>query len=142
MPGVYKISFLVDGQVRGTQDLLVRMDPRVKTSLNDLQLQHDLSLQAYNNRKQMSQIANDIIVLKAKAKNQSAIDSLDKFVNGARGSTEISLNQVAGTFYSLHTLLQESDMPPTKQMVNSMKEAQANFQKLLLKWGDIRKRYR
>jgi hypothetical protein len=49
---------------------------------------------------------------------------------------------VAGTFYSLHTLLQESDMPPTKQMVNSMKEAQANFQKLLLKWGDIRKRYR
>jgi hypothetical protein len=116
------------------------MDPRVKTSLKDLQLQHDLSLEAYNNRKEISEIANEIIALKARIKDPSEIDSLDKFVSGTKGSAETSLNQMAGAFYSLHSLLQESDMPPTTQMINSMKEAQANFQKLLLKWNGMKKK--
>lgn len=138
LSGNYTIKLSVDGKIF-SQQLVVKMDPRVKTSLKDLQLQHDLSLQAYNNRKQISQIANEIISLKAKIKDQSEIGSLDKFVNGAKGSKELTFNQIAGTFYSLHTLLQESDMPPTTQMINSMKEAQVSFQKLLLKWNNLKK---
>lgn len=141
MPGAYALILTVDGK-KYFENLSVVMDPRVKTPVKDLQLQQYLSLQAYNIRKQISQIANDIVLLKARVKDQSAIDSLDQFVNGAKGSTGVNLNQMAGTFYSLHTLLQESDMPPTTQMVNSMKEAQASFQKLLQKWGDIRSKYR
>jgi hypothetical protein len=141
MPGAYALILTVDGK-KYFENLSVVMDPRVKTPVKDLQLQQYLSLQAYNIRKQISQIANDIVLLKARVKDQSAIDSLDQFVNGAKGSTGVNLNQMAGTFYSLHTLLQESDMPPTTQMVNSMKEALASFQKLLQKWGDIRSKYR
>jgi hypothetical protein len=144
MPGNYRIELKL---IPGIQDafgfispLQVKMDPRVKTSFKDLQLQHDLSLQAYNNRKQISRIATEIAVLKTKIKEQSNIDSLDKFVNGAKGSIEVTLNQMAGTFYSLQNLLQESDMPPTTQMVNSMKEAQGNYQKLLQKWSELKKK--
>lgn len=139
MPGNYTLKLTVDGKVF-SQQLTVKMDPRVKTSLKDLQLQHDLSLEAYNNRKKISEIANEINVLKGKIKDPSEIDSLDKFVSGTKGSTETNLNQMAGAFYSLHNLLQESDMSPTIQMIISMKEAQSNFQKLLLKWNDMKKK--
>jgi photosystem II stability/assembly factor-like uncharacterized protein len=139
MSGVYKISFIVDGQIRGTQDLLIKMDPRVKTSLKDLQLQHDLSLQAYNNRKQLMQIGNEIAVLKTKIKDQPVIDSLNKFVNGMKESSGVNLNQMAGVFANLQNLLQGTDMRPTTQMINAMKEAQANFQKLLRKWNELKK---
>lgn len=140
MPGVYKINFLVDGELRGTQDLLIKMDPRVKTSFKDLQLQHDLSLQAYNNRKQILQIIDEISVLKNTTKDASIIDSLNKLQNGTRGSQEISFTQLNATFASLHELLQDSDWPPTSQMISGMKEAQANFQKLFQKWNEIKKK--
>jgi photosystem II stability/assembly factor-like uncharacterized protein len=139
MSGVYKISFLVDGQLIGIQDLLIMMDPRVKTSLKDLQLQHDLSLLAYNNRKQLMQIGNKIAILKSKTKDQPGIDSLNKFINGVKGGADVNLNQMAGIFASLQNLFQESDVPPTTQMMNAMKEAQVNFQKLLRKWNELKK---
>jgi hypothetical protein len=139
IPGNYVVRLTVDGKVFD-QQLTVKMDPRVKTSLKDLQLQHDLSLQAYNNRKQIMQISNEIAILKTKIKDQPTIDSLDKFVAGARGSKEISLSQMEGSFGTLHNLLQDSDMPPTIQMINAMREAKANFQRLLLKWNEIKKK--
>jgi photosystem II stability/assembly factor-like uncharacterized protein len=139
MPGNYVVRLTVDGKVFD-QQLTVKMDPRVKTSFKDLQLQHDLSLQAYNNRNQIMELSNKIAVLKTKTKDQPTIDSLDKFVAGARGSKEISLSQMEGAFGTLHNLLQDSDMPPTTQMINSMKDAQADFQKLLQKWNNIKKK--
>jgi photosystem II stability/assembly factor-like uncharacterized protein len=140
MPGVYKIQFIVDGQVRSAQDLVVKMDPRVKTSLKDLQLQHDLSLQAYNSRKQILQILDEISVSKNKITDQTIMDSLNKLQNGVRGSQEASFIQLNGTLASLLDLLQDSDMSPTTQMVSAMKEAQADFQKLLQKWNGMKKK--
>lgn len=50
MPGNYTIRLTANGKVL-EQTLEVKMDPRVKTSRMDLQLQHDLSLICYNGRK-------------------------------------------------------------------------------------------
>jgi len=46
MPGTYTAKLTVNGKVY-TQSFTVLMDPRVKTSTSDLQLQHDLSYQCY-----------------------------------------------------------------------------------------------
>jgi hypothetical protein len=139
MPGNYTVKLSVDGKTL-TQQLTVKMDPRVKTSSKDLQTQHNLSLQAYNNRKQILQIIDEISVLKNKTKDQVAIDSLNKLQNGIRGSQEISFVQLNATFASLHDLLQDSDMPPTTQMISAMKEANTNFQKLFKKWNEVRQK--
>jgi photosystem II stability/assembly factor-like uncharacterized protein len=139
MPGNYTVKLTVDGKTF-TQQLAVKMDPRVKTSVNDLQVQHDFSLQAYNNRKQALQIIDQISMLKEKTKDQATIDSLNKLQNGIRGSQETSFTQLNTTFASLHDLLQDSDMPPTSQMISAMKEANNNFQVLLQKWNEMKKK--
>ena len=50
MPGSYKIKLTVNGQTI-EQPLEIVMDPRVKTSLKDLQRQHDLSMICYEGKK-------------------------------------------------------------------------------------------
>jgi photosystem II stability/assembly factor-like uncharacterized protein len=140
LPGVYTIQFIVDGQPRGTQDLVVKMDPRVKTSLKDLQLQHDLSLQAYNSRKQIMQINDEINSIKTGTGDKIIVDSLNRLQDGERGSRQASLNQLNGTFASLFNLLQESDRPPTTQVISAMKNAQADLQTLLGKWSEMKKK--
>ncbi len=139
MPGNYTVKLTVDEKTF-SQELAVKMDPRVKTSVKDLQAQHDFSHQAYSNRKQVLQIIDQISILKEKAKDQAIIDSLNKLQNGIRGSQEASFTQLNGTFASLHDLLQNSDMPPTKQMMASMKEANINFQRLLQKWTEMKRK--
>src|SRR5215203_546923 len=139
MPGNYMVKLTVDGKTF-LQQLTIQMDPRVKTSVNDLQTQHDLSLQAYNNRKQILQIIDEISILKTKTKDQPIIDTLIKLQNGARGSQLASFDQLSATFASLHDLLQDSDMPPTMQMMASMKDANINFQRLLQKWNEMKRK--
>src|SRR5215203_7671 len=139
MPGNYIVKLTVDGKTFVHQ-LTIQMDPRVKTSVKDLQTQHDLSLQAYNNRKQILQIIDEISILKTKTKDQPIIDTLIKLQNGARGSQLASFDQLSATFASLHDLLQDSDMPPTMQMMASMKDANINFQRLLQKWNEMKRK--
>jgi hypothetical protein len=50
MPGSYKIKLTVNGQTI-EQPLEIVMDPRVKTSIKDLQRQHDLSMICYEGKK-------------------------------------------------------------------------------------------
>src|SRR6185436_9412044 len=52
MPGAYTVKLTVNGQTY-SQPLVVKMDPRVKTSPQDLQVQHDLSVICYEGRKQV-----------------------------------------------------------------------------------------
>ncbi|TMI83627.1 MAG: hypothetical protein E6H10_07530 [Bacteroidetes bacterium] len=139
MPSTYVVKLFVDGKTF-TQSLTVKMDPRVKTPYRDLQLQHDLSLVAYNSRKQLLQIGREISVLQSNIKDTTTIAVLNKFVSGERGSKEVNFNQVVGSLDNLLDLLQESDMPPTAQMISTMKEAQIQFTDLLKKWNEFRQR--
>ena len=50
MPGMYTVRLKVNGQIQ-EQKMNVVMDPRVKTSLKDLQRQHDLSVICYEGKK-------------------------------------------------------------------------------------------
>ena len=50
MPGTYTITLQVNGKTY-TQPIEIKIDPRVKTSVQDLQKQHDLSMICYEGRK-------------------------------------------------------------------------------------------
>ena len=98
MPETYTIKLTVNTKSY-TQPLTVKMDPRVKTTTKNLQLQHDLSVLCYNR----------INYFQSKITDDAAI----------RKQWEKAIS----TFSSLHNALQESDMAPTSQLTNAVIEA-------------------
>jgi photosystem II stability/assembly factor-like uncharacterized protein len=105
MPGVYIAKLTVDGKEL-YQAFKVTMDPRVKTSAKDLQLQHDLSVMCYTN------------IQKCMAAKKKGATNLDKFQSA---------------FTGILNLLHDSDMPPTMQMVTGAKETERAFLEALKK---------
>ncbi len=103
LPGIYTARLTVDGK-KYEQAFTVKMDPRVKTSTKDLAVQHDLSLTCYN---YISKCKDDL-----------------KFVSETNTETRKYLN----VFSSLQNVLQDSDMPPTTQVVNAVKENVAAYE--------------
>ncbi len=97
MPGVYKVRLTVDGKVQ-EQSLVLKMDPRVKTSTKDLQAQHDLSLSLYTLRKKLL---------------------------AATPSTDDEKKNIArqlGRIGQLFDMLQASDTKPTQAMIAAAAE--------------------
>jgi len=105
LPGRYTVRLTVDGK-KYSQIIEIKMDPRVKTNAKDLQLQHDLSVMCYNNIKIGMEALKDLDANSEKAK------TLSKYI---------------GSFTGIQNVLQESDWPPTSQMINAAKETELSF---------------
>ena len=69
MPGKYKVVLTANGQ-KYTQDLTITMDPRVKTSIADLEQQFKLSQQVYQNILALQPINDQVEQLRAQIKAQ------------------------------------------------------------------------
>ena len=150
MPGTYTVKLTVDGK-NFIQTFKVRMDPRVKTSLADLQKQHDLSMICYEGQKKCIDILHAIdayrLTIKSQMTNTSAsvADELNKkdrqiatLENTPRGSNEKSFGQLNGIFASLQGNLQNADMPPTSQVINAVNDAQKQLNDLVKKWNELK----
>ncbi|MEO7960289.1 MAG: hypothetical protein ABIR19_02010, partial [Ginsengibacter sp.] len=109
MPGSYTIKLYVDGQVF-SKPLIVKMDPRIKTTGTGLQLQYDLSMVCYNNRKEITKnvkkiaaLQEQIDALSTKA-SQSLKDSLNELnkkmiaLGSGDSSGSINFNLLYGSF--------------------------------------------
>jgi hypothetical protein len=139
MPGTYTVVLTVNGKAY-TQSLTVAMDPRVKTSLKDLQDQHDYSLTCYNDRIKAAAYAEKIAGYKKTATNltKETLQELNAF-GGSVGrrraaSTDISFGSLTGGFDAVQHTLQEADMPPTEQAITAAKKLHDNFLQLEQKW--------
>ncbi|MDQ6901804.1 MAG: glycoside hydrolase [Bacteroidota bacterium] len=150
MPGTYKIVLKVNGQTF-SQPLTIKMDPRVKTSLADLQRQHDFSLMCYEGRKNITSISNETISLHNQIKDlrsksngdlHALLDSLDEKItnleNAKPHSKTKSFNQVYNSYASLFNQLQESDMAPNSRIIEAVKLSQNNFIELNEIWKKIK----
>ena len=146
MPGTYTVSLTVDGKVY-SQTFTIKMDPRIKTSTANLQQQHDLSFQCYMGRKECMSILDGIRLYRLNLKNQiSNVDELNKkdkiareLENTPQGSTELSFGRLNGGFASVFGALQDSDTPPTTQMINAVKELNQQMIVLKKKWVELKK---
>ncbi|HMG67148.1 MAG TPA: hypothetical protein VK588_05650, partial [Chitinophagaceae bacterium] len=125
MPGTYTIKLSVDGK-NYFQKLTIRMDPRVKTSMTELQNQHDLSMICDDGRKKCIEMLNEIGSYRVNIKNQ-AIDSLS-----------LSIVGLNGTLASLQGTLQNADVAPTSQLLQAVHEAQKNLEGLVKKWNVLK----
>ncbi|MBS1604088.1 MAG: glycoside hydrolase [Bacteroidetes bacterium] len=102
MPGVYTVRLKANGKTY-TQQLTVRMDPRVKTPVAALQQQHDLALQAYKGRQQAMAVLQKVRALRTKSAGSQALEK--------------QLATLERNFAAIFNILEESDMPPTEQTV-------------------------
>jgi hypothetical protein len=151
MPGNYTARLTVDGK-EYSQSFKVRMDPRVKTAAISLQQQHDLSVQCYKNRVESMELLKDIRefqeTLKSRLSNASGsekekLENLNKelgtLVNNSPTNTQPSFGRLNGAFTTLFNQLEETDNPPTSQVISAVKQAQADFEKLKIKWSGLKK---
>jgi hypothetical protein len=93
-PGRYTVRLTANGRTV-TQPLVVRMDPRVKTSEADLRRQYDLSMRIV-----------------------SAVERLD----AATGASAQAAGRLRGDLMRLLDVLQDADVAPTTQVVAAIEE--------------------
>jgi hypothetical protein len=139
MPGAYTAQFNVDGKIF-SQQLTVKMDPRVKTSVADLQKQHDLSLVCYQSRKKCTDALEEIRKYKFSLASQDSIKTrqLTELENTPQGSQAPSFGRLNGNFAALQNILQETDMAPTTQTIKAVADSQKQLDDLLKRWNALK----
>jgi len=161
MPGKYIIHLSIQASNKGrgsdgatfVSSINVKMDPRVKTSVADLQKQHDLSLQCYEGRKKCMDILKEI--RQTRSMLQSQLTSAERHVaeklgplekqageleNTPQGKPDPSFSRLNSAFASLHNLLQDSDRPPTTQVIEAIAKSQEQLELLITKWNELKAR--
>jgi hypothetical protein len=146
MPGTYIARLSVDGKVY-IQTFTVKIDPRVKTSTADMQKQHDLSIQCYEGRKECMKILEEIRLYRLMLRGQmtnppvTVADELNKkdkqaalLENNLPGSNDPSFRRFNNSFASIFNTLQDSDRPPTTQVIAALAETQKQLNQLKTKW--------
>lgn len=157
MPGNYTVKLTVNGKAY-TQNLNIKIDPRVTTSVADLQQQFDLSMQAFEGIKQTFAMLEEIKKLQMRLKETrekainedvrkeiSAVEQkLDILLNGNSSApvpmSEFPLNRLNGAFGSLLDVLQDADAKPTTQTIAAAKDLQAALAKLLRTWAELKEK--
>ena len=141
IPGTYKVTLTV-GDKTYSQPLIVKMDPRVKTTKAALELQFELSMDCYKDKQQALTILQDIAYLQSqlkvlipKSNNElklslnglyDQLDSLDKKLSSAN-------NNLSDNFH----VLQDADMPVTTQANNNTRQILLIISQLQQKWRSI-----
>jgi len=145
MPGNYSAVLTVNGKTY-MQNLEVKIDPRVKTPVSDLQQQFSLSVNCYE---QVLKAKKYIDALNVAANKQGlapetkqAMKALAGTVVGRRrgGGTANSFGAIAGSFESLISLMQGADVAPTDAMVASVKTLNAQMQVLEKNYANLEKK--
>ena len=114
VPGMYIVRLTVDGKTT-TQPLIVKMDPRVTTSLAGLQQQFDLSKQVYD-----------------------ALIAVRATLKGDEDEEEAEANTPAGVAASLENalqLLQEVDAAPTAAAIKAVNERLQTYRDVVMTKG-------
>jgi photosystem II stability/assembly factor-like uncharacterized protein len=139
LPGIYTARLSVNGKSYSEQ-FEIKMDPRVKTSIKDLQLQHKLSMVCYTSRKQVMNYLNEIadkrIKLKEQISNATAnraeeLKNYDVLLSDNRTGFSSQFAQLNNTFANLHNLLQENDMPVTEVVIKAVNTAQNKLKQVI-----------
>ncbi|MBL7960305.1 glycoside hydrolase [bacterium] len=151
LPGEYTVKLSVGGTIY-SHPLVIKMDPRVNSTQEELQQQHDLSLQVYESRKQTMIFQKDLgnarvqiknILPKVGAKLAQKLKEMDRRIaimemaseNGNASNPKNMLDVLSRLF----TILHESDMPPTSQIKNAVNDAQKMMKRFYAQVEIIRK---
>jgi hypothetical protein len=156
LPGNYSVTLIVNGKAY-SQPLLIKMDPRVKLSPEQLAQLHSVSLTCYQARQTALQGLQELAVVKKQIKEWLATDRPDKdkislleqqiaelegMGGGRRGRGSVSGQPGFATLESrlaaIGSIWQEADRLPTRQSMDAMQEALQALGALQIKWSQLK----
>jgi photosystem II stability/assembly factor-like uncharacterized protein len=147
MPTTYTVRLTVGKQVL-TESFTIKMDPRVKTSIADLKLQHDLSEQLYNARKAIRSLAEELQQkhnfikqkLSSQQNNSQKLKEFDEQLSKLENSAgkQTGLIQLDSNLSSLLNILQEADVKPTTQAISATRSLLTTFKNLEASWMNLK----
>ncbi|HEY5028930.1 MAG TPA: glycoside hydrolase, partial [Candidatus Angelobacter sp.] len=146
LPGSYQVRLTVDGKTY-TQPFKLTMDPRVKTTPQDLEKQFALELNLVQTLQQANQAVDDIHAA-AQAGKISADD--EKKLAGARrrrgepepegGPQQPAFAAVIGNLAQLIVTIDSADAAPTTQASQAADKTLAQAQALLQQWEALKRK--
>jgi hypothetical protein len=160
LPGSYTVQLAVDGKSY-TQPLVVRMDPRIKTSLADLRKQFEMQTGTVEGMNESFESLLQVKSVRAQLKERGekagkgsvadAIAALDKQAAELEGATQSSffglppgaklpenLSTINQHFNSILGVADSADAAPTTQATAAYKELEDALEKLIARWARIR----
>lgn len=163
LPGTYTVKLTVDGQSY-TQPLTVQMDPRIKSSSEDLRKQFEMETSAvegmdesFESLEQVKSVRAQIKELTAKVKGKEqlakALETLDQQCAELEGAAQRGLVGVPPSgkrpenfstlnqhFAGILAVADSSDSAPTTQATAAYKELEENSDALRKRWSALRER--
>lgn len=152
MPGKYTVVLTANGKTY-SQPLIVQMDPRVKTSTQDLAQQFQLSNQVYEHwraftistelvrslRKVLSALKPQNAELKARidSLNQKVGDLVGADAPGPAPATQQTLQSATARLRTLFVVMQAVDLAPTPQVVGAVADVSREAETLAQAWRKI-----
>ncbi|HEX5354235.1 MAG TPA: hypothetical protein VFW60_09160 [Rhodanobacteraceae bacterium] len=152
MPGNYTLKLTLDGHTY-SQPLVVKMDPRVKTSVADLTKQFDASMLAYHDAMQASRTLGQVRALEkqiAARKPSAKLAAYSKqleTLSGPKASSRFAffsrrgpptLGSIGGTFSSLMRRMQGADRAPTAADMAALDETSQQFKAMTARWNQLK----
>jgi hypothetical protein len=161
MPGSYTAKLTANGKSY-TEPLVVKMDPRVRTTQGDLLQQYTLSKQLYDDMAAASKALEQMRALGEKARQlhdragqggaADAITAFDQKLaalagaggggrgGGGRGAATgpDTIASVNGSLGVLMRLIQEADVAPTTQAVAASADRRKAMASLLQRWATMK----
>jgi hypothetical protein len=154
MPGKYRVVLTVDA-TKYIQPLTLEMDPRVKTSMADLQKQFDVSNEIYEDLKSVQPLLgkaaaakDQLKAMREKAtgaratKLDDAMKELAAVEGGGRrrrrrAPQEENLSSVQSQLLQVLTALQEVDAAPTTQVADAVPKLSQQTQAVIRQWNEL-----
>jgi photosystem II stability/assembly factor-like uncharacterized protein len=163
LPGTFTVKLTVDGQSY-TQPLVVKMDPRIQSSPEDLRKQHEIEIgavegmdESYESLEQVKSVRAQIkeLAVKAKGKERLAkdLDTLDQQCAELEGATQRAFWGVPSSakrpenfstinqhFAMMLAIADSADGAPTTQAATAYQELEENADVLRKRWSALRER--
>jgi photosystem II stability/assembly factor-like uncharacterized protein len=149
LPGNYTVKLTVDGKTY-TQPLTIKMDPRVKTPVVELQKQYQLSDNCYQELKSVLTATETLQKMDAQIKKllpaasgalADSLKSLDadiiKLDTGSQQNKTETFSSFKSSLTGLMNLMQESDMPVTTQAGKAVTETAKTYSRLNLSYQNL-----
>ncbi len=140
LPGKYAVKLTTVSGITYTtweRPLVVRIDPRVKTSTLGLKQQFDLSIQAYEGIAKARTMVSRIVEMERSEPSNPALSKLKDLLDGppqrpgtSVAAADLPLSRLAGAFTQLLDLLQDADVAPSKQAVAAARDLQVALSKI------------
>jgi photosystem II stability/assembly factor-like uncharacterized protein len=119
LPGQYTVKLKIGSNIQ-TQTFTIMMDPRIKTNLQDLKTQHDLSLACYNSQKTLESEIAKREEFKTRARfTKEALEAYDAKIG--------ELKKIKSGFETVQEILQDADVKPSTQAIKAVNELLAKM---------------